>query len=232
MQKLFSTDYNSSEHTVKKMHTVLADCYIDIRGKLDFHGREAKADATPACNTTGNAGALCTQDFFNSYKHQLNSAVRLFHENSGNFHDVALCMLYVAKELDFRGSDILKLCKMGRRLIEAANSASRGEWRYKTLGNYGLYSYHAFWCLEKRGNMGLALFYLHESMTVTDLAAISTGNERLKDHYASNALFGRLRLIEELTMIGRVEEAAEIRAGVIASPFLRKAMENEVGEQF
>ncbi|KAK2027331.1 hypothetical protein LX32DRAFT_641006 [Colletotrichum zoysiae] len=213
MQQLFDKQADQVDYsTLYTIQRIVADCYTHIRGECDLNSILASNRVI---------SSMANHDERVMY-------YRILHKNF-QYHRLANIVIDTASSLRLPRNEYSALYEKGIFLLAAANPASREDWGLDGLRLLGTYheSMARALSLEDKDS---EIFHLQESLSLDEVAsrkAQDWGSRRLSTQLA---LSTRIKLISKLTSLGRVREAAELRAGMTESAFLRETHNEDLGE--
>ncbi|KAK1961020.1 hypothetical protein LY78DRAFT_559386, partial [Colletotrichum sublineola] len=152
-----------------------------------------------------------------------------FGEKSYHYHLLAIAAIDMASELDLPRNESNALYERGIRILVAANPASREDWDIIDLLQLGLYDENMARAIKLEEKHS-ATFYLQEALSVNEVAARKARGRPEGILLGQRALNSRIELIGDLTSLGRLGEAAELRAGLEKSAFLREVQKKDLAE--
>ncbi|KAK1977490.1 hypothetical protein LZ30DRAFT_601124 [Colletotrichum cereale] len=159
----------------------------------------------------------------------LQTTVDTFGESSFEYQQVVAVSISVALGLDSPATETRALCKQGISQLAAANSASQEDWGIFTLLQLSAYNLGMAQTFKAR-DKHLGIFYLLESLSADKVACRKAKEGEMRKHLARRVMQTHIRLIDELVLLGMVEEAAKLRVGLGRSDFLREIRENDLAE--
>ncbi|WQF85332.1 Putative Clr5 domain-containing protein [Colletotrichum destructivum] len=232
MQKLFSTEVGPiNRHTLDTMMRIVSDCYTEIRGEYDLGSMHARIIALP-CATDDSDSVLCInglQSLHHSCIVWLDDIAEKLGEASHEYHQVVLSLLGLAT-LSSATDYALELYGKGCALLTEANPASRKDWSENSLSL--LSDYNELMAISiGEDKEDLAIFYLRESLSVREIICRKTDRDSEPHRFNRTRIASyRIQLIDQLASLGRVLEAAELRAHLAQSDYLLEMQEKDLSQ--
>ncbi|CCF36824.1 hypothetical protein CH063_08301 [Colletotrichum higginsianum] len=156
--------------------------------------------------------------------------IEQFGEASYERHSLMVASIMLAQESSLLTDHVLDLCEKGCSLLTEANCAPQENWDLKSLQILGSYQALQADTIDA-DNEDLAIFYMRESLSVTECMCTKVDKDSESYiRFRTKLDLDRIELIGKLISLGRVDEAAELKADLAQSDYLLEIQERDASQ--